>query len=115
MTTKAIGLLRRESELAYADLLETLEGVTVSQAWAVLPHGGTDYLHTDGSIHGVVLHVAACKRMYGSIAFRQGEVRWRDCADQVERFEPSWAAALEYLAESQRYWLGTWDLSLIHI
>src|SRR5579872_1942103 len=108
MTTKAVELLRSESELAYADFLETLEGVTESQAWAVLQQGGTDYLHSDGSIHGVVLHIATCKRMYGSVAFRHSEIRWRHCADQVERFEPSWPAALEYLAESQRYWLGTW-------
>src|SRR5207249_4679800 len=29
-------------------------------------------------------------------------------ADQVERFEPSWSAAVEYLRESQEYWLSTW-------
>src|SRR5262249_44172675 len=108
-TMQVVDLLRRETALAYADLMETLEGVTESQAWAVLKQGGTDYLHSDASIHGVVLHIATCRRMYGSIAFRDGEIRWRDCADQVERFEPSWPAALEYLAESQRYWLGTWE------
>src|SRR5215472_9702114 len=109
MAIKAVELLRREAELAYADFLETLAGVTEGKAWAVLPQSGTDYLHSDASIHGVTLHVATCKQIYGSIAFCHSEIRWRDCANQVERFEPSWPAALEYMAESQRYWLGTWE------
>src|SRR5947209_441805 len=102
----AAELLRQQAEMAYADLVESLEGVTERQSWAVLPQGGSDYLHSDGSIHGVTLHIASCKRMYGSIAFRDSEIRWLDCANQVERFEPSWPAALEYLHESQRYWLS---------
>ena len=106
---KAVELLRMEAELAYADFLETLDGVTEAQAWAILPHVGTDYLNTDASIQGVTLHVATCKRIYGSVAFRQTETRWRDCANELEGFEPSWIAAREYLEESQRYWLSTWE------
>jgi uncharacterized damage-inducible protein DinB len=109
MAVSVVELLRRQSELAYAELTTVLKGVTESQAWAVLPQGGSDYLNTDGSIQGVVLHIATCKRIYGSIAFRNGKVRWRDCAEQLESFEPSWIAALDYLSDSQRYWLETWE------
>lgn len=103
-----VDLLKHQSELAFADLLEALDSVTQGQAWAVLPQGGPDYLHSDGSIHGITLHVATCKIMYGSDAFRNREKRWRDIAVQVETFEPNWKAALDYLHESQRYWMESW-------
>ncbi|MFI5384887.1 MAG: DinB family protein [Fimbriimonadales bacterium] len=105
---KTVDLLKHESGFVFSELLTTLDGLTEGQAWAVLPQGGSDYLHSDGSIHGIALHIASCKRMYGSVGFRNTEVRWRDCANEIEKFEPSWPAALEYLHESQRYWLGTW-------
>lgn len=105
----AVELLRAESELAYADLLTALDGVTEGQAWAILPNLGPDYLHTDASIHGIALHIASCKFMYGSIGFRETEIRWRECADRIESFEPSWAPALSYLEESQKYWLASWE------
>src|SRR5687767_8602285 len=105
----AVELLKAESELAYADLLEALNGVTEKQSWAMLPNNGPDYLHTDASIHGIALHIASCKVMYGSIAFRNTEIRWRDCADRIETFEPSWPAAMAYLDESQKYWMSSWS------
>lgn len=101
--------LRQESELAHAEMLEALDGVTEHQAWAVLQQGGTDYLHSDGSVHGITLHVATAKVMYASAAFRGTEVRWRDLAERVESFEPSWKPAMEYLAEAQEYWLSSWS------
>ena len=104
----AVELLKAEAELAYADLLTALDGVTEAQAWAILPNNGPDYLHTDASIHGIALHVASCKFMYGSIAFRDTEIRWRECADRIETFEPSWVPALTYLEESQKYWMSSW-------
>ena len=100
--------LRRESELAHGEMLEALDGVTERQAWSVLQQGGPDYLHSDGSIHGIALHVATAKMMYASAAFRETEVRWRDLAERVASFEPSWSAAMEYLAEAQEYWLSSW-------
>ncbi len=106
---KAVELLRLEAEMAHTDLLEVLAGVTQKQSWAVLPKNGSDYLNTDGSIHGVTLHIACCKQLYGSMAFRNGEVRWRDCAERMDKFEPSWPAAMEYMAESQAYWMQTWE------
>lgn len=105
----AVELLKAESELAYADLLSALDGVSERQSWAILPNNGPDYLHTDASIHGIALHIASCKFMYGSVGFRHTEIRWRDCADRIETFEPSWPAALAYLEESQKYWMAAWD------
>lgn len=104
----AVELLKAESELAYADLLSALDGVSERQAWAILPNNGPDYLHTDASIHGIALHIASCKFMYGSIGFRDTEIRWRECAERIESFEPSWEPAMAYLEESQKYWTSSW-------
>lgn len=103
-----VELLRADAEYAFARLLETLEGVTEPQAWAVLPPAGEEYLHTDGSVHGLVLHIAGGKRMYGSVGWRGSEQRWRDLAAQVDGFEPDWKAALAYLRESHDYWMSCW-------
>jgi uncharacterized damage-inducible protein DinB len=105
----AVELLKGQAELAFEEMLTALDGVTENQAWAVLPQNGPDYLHSDGSIHGITLHVASGKMMYGSCGFRNTEVRWRDCAERIETFEPSWQPALEYLHEAQKYWMGCWD------
>jgi uncharacterized damage-inducible protein DinB len=106
---RAIELIKHEAEFAFKELTTAIEGVTQGQAWSVLPNNGPDYLHTAGSIQNVVLHVASCKRMYGSIGFRSTELRWRDCADQLDAIEPSWPAAVEYLHDAHRYWLSTWE------
>lgn len=103
-----IGVLKVQSQIAYDELLLSLSGVSERQSWGMLPQHGKDYLHSDGSIHGVVLHVATAKRMYGSIGFRNTEIRWRDCAEQVEAFEPSWESALRYLESSHSYWMESW-------
>lgn len=105
----SVEVLKSQAHLAYTVLIEALDGVTEGQSWSILPNNGADYLHTDASIHGIALHVASCKFMYGSIGFRNMEIRWRDCADRIEKFEPSWAAALDYLSEAQRYWMSSWD------
>lgn len=106
---QAVELLRIQANQGFEEMWAALEGVTEPRAWAVLPNLGPDYLHTDGSIHGVTLHVATCKVIYGSVAFRGTEVRWRDLADRVEQFEPSWEAALAYLPEAHAYWMRTWE------
>ncbi|MGI8924978.1 MAG: DinB family protein [Fimbriimonadales bacterium] len=97
------------SQFAHNEVVEALDGVTEKRAWAVLPQRGSDYLHSDGSIHGITLHMASCKIMYASMSFRNTEIRWRDCTERIEKFEPNWQAALDFLAESQRYWLETWE------
>lgn len=104
----AVELMRLEAEMAFADFVAALDGVEEEHAWAVLKPAGEEYLHTDGSIHGLVLHVATCKIMYGSVAFRNSDIRWREVADQVAAFEPDWAAAKDYLTKSHEYWMSTW-------
>lgn len=104
----AIKLFRRQTEIVHSAFLETLDGVSEGQAWAVLPQGGSDYLHSDGSIHGITLHVATGRIMYGSMAFRNTEIRWRDMADRVAQFEPNWEKAIEYEKEAQDYWVNSW-------
>lgn len=105
----AFELLKSDAEYGFHALMEALEGVTQGQAWAVLPNLGPDYLHSDGSIHGIALHVATVRWAYGSICFRDAEIRWRDTADQIEAFEPSWPAALDYLERGHRYWMESWS------
>lgn len=104
----AIELLKEGAEYGFREFTQSLEGVTEAQAWGVLPPAGEEYLHTDGSIHAIVLHVAQGKWMNGSVCFRDSEIRWRDVAAQIEAFEPSWEAALRYLQESHRYWMDRW-------
>jgi hypothetical protein len=104
----ALEQLKRDAEHGWKELMLALEGVTEAQAWAVLPSGGGDYLHTDGSIHGITLHIACGKWMNGSICFRNSEIRWREVADQVASFEPSWDAAMDYLRRGHDYWLASW-------
>lgn len=102
-----VSLLRVAAEEAFRDLLVALEGVTGPEAWAVPQLQGRDYLHSDGSILGIVQHLATCKVMYASAGFRNTEVRWRDCADRVESLGADWTANQAYLAESQQYWLAS--------
>lgn len=104
----SVEFLRSMSEFARGELIEALDGVTEGKAWSVLPPAGDEYLHSDGSIHGITLHIAVCEVMYGSMAFRGTEIRWRDLEARVAGFEPSWTAAREYLDEAHQYWLASW-------
>jgi len=104
----AVQLLRVQADFAFAEFKGAIEKATESEAWARLPSADDDYLHTDGSLQGIVLHVAGCKVIYGSVAFRNSEVRWRDVADRMDQFEPSWSGALAYLDEAHAYWMDSW-------
>ncbi len=105
----AVGLLRLDAEREFDGLLDVLYDVTEGQAWAVSASEGPGYLHTNGSILGIVRHLAVCKVMYASAAFRDVEVRWRDCAQALEELGAGWDPNLEYLRQSQAYWLSSWD------
>lgn len=111
-------LLKQDAEAAYNEVTTALEGVTEAQAWSVLANNGPDYLHTSGSIYSIVLHLAGVKWMYANICFRQGALRWRDIADQIEAFEPSYSAAVDYLQRGHQEWMESWanieDLEAIH-
>lgn len=104
----AIHYLKYGADFAFRELTTALEGVTEAQSWAVLPNLGPDYLHSDASIHGITLHIAIGKKIYGSIGFRNTELRWSDLAREVEAIEPSWEKALAYLNEAHDYWMASW-------
>jgi len=104
----AFDLLRRDAEYGFGELMTALDGVTEAQAWALLPNLGPDYLHSDATIHGIAMHVATSKWANGSICFRDAELRWQDLAEQVEAFEPSWPAALDFLKRGHEYWMESW-------
>ncbi|MBS1716057.1 MAG: DinB family protein [Armatimonadetes bacterium] len=108
MSNTAVGLLRLQSEASFREFVASFEGVDRAQAWGVLPQTTEEYLHTDGSIHSLVLHVATGKVMYASAAFKNLEIRWRDLAEELESFEPDWDAAQEYLKASHQYWTEAW-------
>ncbi len=108
----SVAVLRLQAELAYQEVLTAIEGISKKQSWGVLAQGGADYLHTDGSIYGIVLHLASCKFVYGSVAFRRSEVRWRDCADRMDKFEPNWKLATDYLDEAHKYWVSSWSSTM---
>ena len=105
----AVELLLHASENAYSELQTSIKDLTEFESWDVLESADEDYLHSDGSIHGILLHVATCKFVFGSVGFRNSEIRWRDVAERLDAFEPSWSDALDYLAEAHDYWLSCWS------
>ena len=100
--------LRSESEWFYSQLTRSLEEVTEQLSWAQIPLAPNAYLHTNGTIIGIVQHIAVGKFMYGSTAFRGTEIRWRDCIGRLEAIGTSWEGTIAYLSEAQAYWLSTW-------
>lgn len=106
---QAIGVLKNEAALAYAQLQEALATVTEPLSWAKTPLSEGAYLHTNGTILGMVQHIAVCKFIYGSAAFRSLDVRWRACFDRLEAIGTSWAENLAYLEEAHEYWMNSWS------
>ncbi|MFN8140188.1 MAG: DinB family protein [Fimbriimonadales bacterium] len=107
MTT--IGHLREATNLAFESLLAAIEGVTEPISFFRPTGASEEHLHTDGSIHMIVLHAACVKYMCGSVGFRNTEIRWSQLADRIENFEPNWGAAVEFLNEAHKYWLDLWS------
>jgi uncharacterized damage-inducible protein DinB len=106
---QAIPLLRLQAEQAYKELTDTLQEISEGHAWAIPPQEGPGYLHTSGSILEIVQHLATCKVMYASAAFRDNAVQWRDCAEQLDAIGPDWQQNLTYLQESHDLWLACWS------
>jgi hypothetical protein len=100
--------MRDEAALAYSQLLVALEGIDEGMSWATPELQPGTYLHTNGSIIGIVQHIALCKFIFGSCAFRNLEVRWRDGFDRLEAIGTSWTGTVAYLAEAHEYWMSTW-------
>lgn len=103
-----IELLKLESKSAFGELLVSIDGVSEQQSWARIECQPKEYMHTEGSVLSIVLHIAACKFIYDSTAYRELEVRWRDRVARLESFWPSWEGAKQYLSEAEEYWLSSW-------
>src|SRR5437762_504025 len=98
----------KEADLAYRQLEEILAGISEPLSWSRVSLAPEAYLHTNGTIIGIVQHIAVCKFIYASAAFRSLEIRWRDCFDRLETIGTSWDATVAYSAEAQTYWLASW-------
>ena len=105
----SIQYLKNEAQWYYEQLQEALSGVSEHKAWASVSLMPDEYLHSNGTIIGIVQHMAVGKFIYGSIAFRGSEIRWRDCMDRLEKIGTSWNETLAYLDEAHAYWLASWE------
>ncbi len=100
--------LRLEADAAFQELLGSIDEVSQHQAWAQAECAPGEYLHTGGSILSIVVHIAGGKLLYGSAAYKDLEVRWRDTVAREAGLWPSWEEAKRYLHEAQAYWLASW-------
>src|ERR1044072_3514596 len=96
------------SNLAWATMCESLEGLTQEQSWASVDFRPGEYLHSEGSILSQIAHVAGGKFIYGSVGFLDTEIRWRDLAAKVDQLWPSLAAFVGWLNEAHDYWMKSW-------
>lgn len=99
---------RLEAEMAFDALLESLKDLTDAEAWAVAQIQEGQYLHTDGTVLSIIQHLACCRVMYASVAFRNIEYRWQDCVLRLKALDNSVAPNIAYLRECQEYWLASW-------
>lgn len=106
---ETITLLQEQAAVHYLDLWEAITDLSEEQAWAQIQCQPDQYLHTEGSILSIVAHIASCKYVYGGYSLRAGEYRWRDMVARLDEFWPDWDAAKGFLADSQEYWMSTWD------
>jgi hypothetical protein len=103
-----IDLLRHQSDIAFKEMLDAIDGVSEHQSWAKIECQPGEYLNSEGSIISTVMHVASGKFLYGSAAYRGLEVRWRDTIDRLTEIWPHWEAAKAYLMEAHEYWRASW-------
>jgi len=101
-------IMKLDADMAWRDLQDSLDGVFQNQAWAVPHLRGTADLATRGSILEIVQHLATCKFMYASTAFRYNQYGWDDCFARVRELGVDWEANLGYLREAQSYWMESW-------
>jgi hypothetical protein len=102
-------LLLAQAQQAWKEIQESIDGVSEQLAWARVTLKPDQYLHTEGSILSIVAHVAACKFVYGSMGFRDLEIRWRDTVDRMSSYWPSWEGAKHELEQSHLYLLECWQ------
>lgn len=110
MNTSIVTYLDCWAKSAYEDLLGSLKDLTDQQSWWCVPLGNTsEYIHSSGSVLGMVLHVASCKVMYAEYAFGSGELSWRDMSKRARQAEPHLDQAIEWLKEAQDLWMRSWS------
>ncbi|MES1227977.1 MAG: DinB family protein [Armatimonadota bacterium] len=103
-----VDLLKLQSQRGFDDVLAAIHGIDQAGSWAVLPLREGEYLHTNGSIVSVVQHIAGCKQMYASIAFRGTEIRWRQIIQRIRQIDTDWEASKAFLHEAHDYWMAGW-------
>lgn len=97
------------SNLAWATMRESLDGLTEEGAWASIELQPDEYMHTEGSILSQIAHVANGKIIYGSVGFRDTEVRWRELSPKIDSLWPNLEAIVNWLYEAHDYWMNSWD------
>lgn len=102
------GTLIELSNLAWETFRESIDGLTEGLAWASVECQPGEYLHTEGSILSQIAHVANGKIIYGSVGFRETEVRWRALSPKIDSLWPNLDAVVAWLYEAHDYWMNCW-------
>lgn len=97
------------SNLAWDAMRESIDGLTEGKAWAALDLQPGEYLHSEGSILSQIAHVANGKIIYGSVGFRDTEVRWRELSPKIDSLWPSLDAVAGWLHDAHSYWMDSWS------
>lgn len=100
--------LIRLADQAWDDLRGSLDGLTQELSWAQLELQQGEYLHTEGSILSQIAHVANGKIIYGSVGFRNTEVRWSELSPKIDSLWPNLEAVVGWLHEAHDYWMHSW-------
>ncbi|HEY3779964.1 MAG TPA: DinB family protein [Fimbriimonadaceae bacterium] len=96
------------ADMAWATMRESIEGLTQELAWASLELQPGEYLHSEGSILSQIAHVANGKIIYGSVGFRDTEVRWRELSPKIDSIWPNLDELVKWLYEAHDYWMSSW-------
>jgi len=96
------------SNLAWATLCESIDGLSQELSWASVDLQPNEYLHSEGSILSQIAHVANGKIIYGSVGFRETEVRWRELSPKIDSLWPNLDAVVNWLKEAHAYWMNSW-------
>lgn len=96
------------SSLAWETFQDSINGLTQELSWASLELQPGEYLHTEGSILSQIAHVANGKIIYGSVGFRQTEVRWRELSPKIDSIWPNLDEVVAWLNEAHEYWMSSW-------
>ncbi len=97
------------SNLAWDSFRESIDGLSEGLSWALVNLQPNEYLHSEGSILSQIAHVANGKIIYGSVGFRDTDVRWRELSLKIDSLWPNLDAVVGWLGESHEYWMNSWS------